>query len=324
MGFLCRCFALAAIVVVAACGGGGAATPSRDEVRSILRAISPSIVSITAGQATGTGIVWASDGVIVTARHVIEGSGAIAVELPNGRTLDARLVGQDPNTDLAVLRVAAHGLRAATFARRLPGEGEAAVVVGHPADIGRRSAAGTVRGVNRAAFEERGFEGLIETTAQVRDGDSGGPIATDKGVVIGITLATDIAAALGEERDVAFGVPATTIRSVVPRLLAKQFEPVYLGVDLGDLNEETRARYDVDEEQGVLVEFVQPDSPSDEAGLAFRDVVTEIEGRAVANLAEFDTELRAYGAGHRIRLTVRRDGKPLKLAVVLSRRPPGE
>jgi S1-C subfamily serine protease len=311
--------------MVAACGGGDDSGPSPDDVRSIARAIGPSVVSITAGQAGGTGIVWSSDGVIVTARHVIEGPGPIiTVKLPSGRTLDAQLVGEDPNSDLAVLRVAAEGLRAATFAQHLPGEGETAVVVGHPPDVGRRSAGGRVRGVNRTAFGERGFESLIETSARVRDGDSGGPIATEEGVVIGITLATDIAAALGKKEDVAFGVPAPTVRSVVPRLLAKQLEPVYLGVDLSDLNEETRRQYDVDESRGVLVEFVQPDSPSDEGGLAFRDVVTTIDGRDVANLVQFDAALRAHKPADRVRLTVRRDGETRELSVVLGRRPRDE
>jgi S1-C subfamily serine protease len=313
----------AAMVALAGCGGSEEnATPPRPTISSIVEAVSPSVVSITAGDTVGTGIVWSGDGVIVTARHVIEASnGSIAVELPGGRTLQARLVGEDPSSDLAVLRVAAEGLRAATFARRLPREGEIAVVVGRPPDVGRRSAGGTVRGVNRTAFEERGFEGLIETSARVRDGDSGGPIATERGVVIGLTTSTDLAAALGKERDVAFGVPATTIRSVVPHLLTKRVEPVYLGVDVRDLTDETRQQYDVEESRGVFVRFVQPDSPADVAGLVFRDVVTSVGGRETATLAALDAALRRHKPDQRVRLTVRRGGETRQLWVLLGRRP---
>ena len=260
--------------------------------------VGPSVASLAVGrrrfgQGAGSGVVIAPDGYILTNAHVVDGAGRVEVTLVDGRTLEARPVGADRGTDLAVVRVSASGLphvrvREAAELRR----GQLVVAIGNPLGFESTVSAGVVSATGRALRGQGGHlvENLVQHTAPLNPGNSGGPLVDFRGQLVGINTAI-IAFAQG----MSFAIAAETVNWVVPKLLSDgRVKRAYLGIQGQARPIEPRvlraAGLEGPETRGVQIVSVEKDSPAEVGGLRAGDIVVKVDGKRVGGI---DTLLRA-------------------------------
>jgi putative serine protease PepD len=264
--------------------------------------------------AQGSGFVYDESGDIVTNAHVVEGATSIKVELSNGKTYDATLVGSDSSTDLAVIKVAAPAsqLHPLTLANSSSVEvGDGVVAIGSPFGLSETVTAGIVSALHRQIDSPNGFTipGAIQTDAAINHGNSGGPLLDLSGKVIGVNA--QIESDSGDNAGVGFAIPSNTVKSVVAQILSGgQVQHAYLGVSIGDVAG-----------QGAVVQQVQSGSPAAKAGLAAGDVITAFEGESVDDAASLTAAVAGHNAGDRVTLTYMRNGSTKTVTVTLGTRP---
>src|SRR5918998_3250529 len=238
-----------------------------------------SVAYVTTGSGTGSGFVISDDGYIVTNAHVIEGAnGQIKAKVGDGKTLDAKLVGQDASTDLALLKVSATNLKALELADSSSVEvGDDAYAIGNPFGLDRTLTVGVVSALQREISSPNGFsiDDVIQTDAAINPGNSGGPLFNAQGQVIGVNsqIESPTAGAGGEAGNVGIGfaIPADTVKSVVSQLKATgRASHAYLGVSTADASG-----------RGARVQQVTAGGPAADAGLQPGDVITSVGGKPV-------------------------------------------
>lgn len=270
------------------------------------------------GQAEGTGFVIDKSGHIVTAAHVVDGATAITVRFKDGSTAKAKLVGTDPSSDTAVVKVgvASSRLTPLTFADSSGVEpGEGVVAIGSPFGYEDSITAGIVSAVGRSIEAPNGFTipNAIQTDAAINHGNSGGPLIDESGKVIGINVQIATGASNANiNGGVGFAVPSNTAKAVVDDLIAgKAVEHAYLGVRVGDYQGGA----------GAVIGAVSTGSPAAKAGLESGDVVVAINGKRIASSSDLTGVVAAYKPGDTITLTVKRSGSTTTLEVKLGTRP---
>ena len=254
----------------------------------------------------GSGFVFADDGLILTNSHVVADAAALTVALPDGRRSDADLVGHDPDTDLAVLKISAPGLSVARLgdsSRLRPGQ--LVVAVGNPYGLQHTVTAGVVSALGRSLRSTSGrlIDNVIQTDAALNPGNSGGPLVTTDGDVVGVNTAMIMGG-----QGLSFAVPINSARVVIPALLREgRVRRSYLGVGVQDVPLLRRVvRYfHLPAETGVLVVSVEPDGPAARAGIRDGDILVECAGEPVSGADEL----------HRL-LTVERIGRQLPVGVI--------
>lgn len=281
--------------------------------------------------ASGSGVIIRSDGRILTNQHVIADAATIHVTLHDGRRFRARRVAADPRADLAVIAVAEEGLPIAPLvdARELR-RGALVLALGNPlglaADGQAAAALGIVSAIARplpetfGRDEDRYYGDMIQTTAQIHPGHSGGPLIDRCGRVVGIVAAASLPQAGAEP--IAFAIPLTARTRLVIDKLLDGVEPDYgyAGVRVGSLSE-LRGRRD---RGGVLLETVFPEGPAHAAGLRDGDVILAMEGSTVDSADEFVQRVGAAGPDRTVEMEYERQGRPGRTRVTLARRPPTE
>lgn len=289
-------------------------------VEQIADLVAPSVAAVEVQLANGTGgqgsaVIIDEDGLLVTNAHVVEGAAAVAVQLPDGSRSTAELVGADPSTDLAVLRIDAQDLPAATLATRPPEIGETAVAIGSPFGLAGSVSSGIVSAVDRTLGTPDGsLLGLIQTDAAINPGNSGGALANDRGEVIGINTA--ILSGSGTNSGVGFAVPAATVVQVSEQLIETgQVERAVLGVNGQDIDPSVAAAYGLD--TGALLVAVEPGSGADDAGLQAGDIITEVDDTRITSMADLAVAIRGYAPGDTIEVTGIRNGEPFTVEVLL-------
>jgi S1-C subfamily serine protease len=296
-----------------------------------VEAVSGAVVSLSVGrrrlgQGAGSGVVIAPDGYVLTNAHVVDGAGRVEVTLAGGRTVEARPVGGDRPTDLAVVRVNASDLvhvRSAASGETELVPGQLVVAIGNPLGFDSTVSAGVVSAVGRSLRGQDGrlVENLVQHTAPLNPGNSGGPLVDFRGRLVGVNTAI-IAFAQG----MSFAIPSETVNWVVPRLLADgRVRRAYLGIQ-GQTARTSRGKGTSSFGSelspsaracgvGVLVVSVERGSPADAGGLAQGDILTEVDGepvttidallRALARHAGGDLEVGLLRAGQALRRTVK-------------------
>ncbi|MEW6724163.1 MAG: trypsin-like peptidase domain-containing protein [Bacillota bacterium] len=269
----------------------------------------------------GTGVIFDSNGYIVTNNHVIEGASELIVLLADGQRLPAQVVGADKATDLAVIKVNAANLPVATFGNSdAVRVGELAVAIGNPIDIvefQRTVTAGIISGLNRKlSYGERTFN-LIQTDAAINPGNSGGPLCNARGEVIGInTLKLQ-----GADREgLGFAIPINTVRTIVNQLVqyGRVIRP-WLGVAVMD--KATAARYNIQIAKGLYVGEVITGSPAAAAGVRPGDIILTIDGQAVNTVEELRAVLDTKKPGDRVSVVIVRSGRERTFQATLSEIP---
>lgn len=262
-------------------------------------------------RSAGSGVIVAADGYIVTNNHVIADASKIEVTLNDNRTFKAKLIGTDPNTDIAVLKVDADGLPVVKFGDSDKVRvGEWVLAVGNPFDLTSTVTAGIVSAKGRninILREQYGIEAFIQTDAAVNPGNSGGALVNLKGELIGINTA--IATPTGSYTGYSFAVPVSLVHKVVDDLVEFGIvQRAILGISIANTND-PRIGEELDELQGVYVMGVNDGSAAQEAGIEKGDVITEIDNQQVTNVAELQDMVGRNRPGDKIKVTYTRDGK---------------
>ena len=233
-------------------------------------------------QAAGSGvIVDASRGYVLTNNHVIKDADQIVVTLKDRRQFQAKLVGTDPGTDVAVLHIAARDLTALRLGDSDQlNVGDYVLAIGNPFGIGQTVTSGIISALGRSGLSPAGYEDFIQTDASINPGNSGGALVSLRGELIGINSA--ILGPSGGNVGIGFAVPSNMARAVMDQI-AKYGEVRRgrLGIEMADLNAEVARKLQVSSLSGALIAGVQPGSPADRAGLRQGDIVTAMNGRAI-------------------------------------------
>jgi serine protease Do len=272
----------------------------------------------TPRRGTGAGLIIEPDGHILTNDHVIERADRIIVKLSDGRSLKAHVVGSDPDTDIALIKVDGAGpLPAAPLGDSSSLRvGEWVCAIGNPLAYEHTVTVGVVSFVGRKLFD-LSLDNYIQTDAAINFGNSGGPLINARGEVIGINSAISAKAS-----NIGFAVPIDQAREVIPQL--KQYGRVargYIGVALKDVDPDLQASLHLTSSHGALVQDVTEGSPGGRAGLRAYDLITAVEGRPVSTNDELIRLVAAIAPGTNVRLDVVRDGHPVGVLVKLAERP---
>jgi 2-alkenal reductase len=309
---------------------------------SVVRTAGPAVVTVvnqlgtqvtpfgqtTQPQALGSGIIIDSAGHIVTNNHVVAGGEQFQVIFSDARKVPATLVGRDPLSDIAVLKVDGPVPAVATFGDSSALEpGEQVVAIGSALGNFRNTVThGIVSGLDRTLDDPNGpgLTGLIQTDAPINHGNSGGPLLNLRGEVIGINTAVisgnpltgDIAQGLG------FAVPSNTARQISDELIKNgTVKRAFLGITYQQLSPQIASYYGLSATQGAFITGVQPGSPADAAGLKAQDVVTAIDGTTLDDDHPLSGILLSHKVGDAIQLTVNRAGTTVTLKATLGERP---
>jgi Do/DeqQ family serine protease len=266
----------------------------------------------------GSGVVFAADGTILTNNHVVEDALTINVRLRDGRYLPAVLVGRDPATDLAVVRVDAAGLPAAKFADSDAARvGEWVVAIGSPFGLGYTVTAGVLSAKGRGGIGMSLIEDYLQTDASINPGNSGGPLCNLQGEVLGINTMI-----VGRGQGIGFAVPSSIALRVVDQIVKTgRVSRPWLGVSVQDVTPEIAAAMHVTAGAGALVNNIAPDGPAHGSNLRPGDIIAAVGGRPLHEAHDLIRETIAHEVGQAVVLEIVRGGKHYAATVTLTERP---
>jgi len=271
----------------------------------------------------GSGIIVDADGYILTNNHVVKGAQDINVHLADGREFKAKVIGTDPLTDVALIKIEAARLPAAELGDSSKMQvGDLVIAVGAPFGLEQTVTTGIVSATGRHGVGVADYESFIQTDAAINPGNSGGPLVNMRGHVIGMNTA--IASQSGGYQGIGFAVPSDLARQVIEQL-RKTGEVVrgWLGVSIQKLTPELAESLKLKIDEGVLVSQVLEGGPAAKAGLKAGDVVTEFNGKPVKTPYDLQSSVAWIAPGTKIDAVVVRDGKRTNLKATIEKRPAG-
>ncbi len=271
-------------------------------------------------QGLGSGVIIDGDGHILTNNHVVENAEEIEVVLADGREFEAEVVGRDPPTDIALIKIDAGDLPVARLGDADSMQvGDWVMAIGAPLGLKKTVTAGIISATGRASVGIADYEDFIQTDAAINPGNSGGPLVNMRGEVIGINTA--IASRSGGFQGIGFAVPINMAREVMGRL-KDEGEVVrgWLGVGIQEITRDLAESLGLDSTDGVLINQVFEGGPADEAGVEAGDVVVEFAGEPVEDMVRFRNEVAWVEPGEKAKMVVLRDGKRKTLTVEIGRR----
>jgi Do/DeqQ family serine protease len=269
----------------------------------------------------GSGVIVSPEGYVLTNHHVIDGAADIEVQLVDGRSASARVVGTDPETDLAVLRIDLPGLPTAVLGdpSRLQ-VGDAVLAIGNPFNVGQTVTSGIVSALGRNRLGISTFENFIQTDAAINPGNSGGALVDVDGQLVGINTA--IYSRGGGSLGIGFAIPVDVAREVLVALVRDgRVTRGWIGVEPRDLTPEFAAHLGLAVQRGVLITGVMHGGPAGQAGLLPGDVVVRVGGREVGDTRQLLDAVAALTPGAEVPIGVQRRGQALELPVRIAQRP---
>ncbi len=269
----------------------------------------------------GSGVIVASEGYILTNNHVIEGADDIQLVLSDGRRIDAKLRGTDPESDLAVLKTDVTGLPAITLGTLERVQvGDAVLAIGNPFGFGNTVTFGIVSALGRSSLGINRYEDFIQTDAAINPGNSGGALVDAHGNLIGIN--STIYSRSGGSLGIGFAIPVTLAKDVLAQIIERgEVTRGWLGVEPQDVDSDIARALSLERPEGVLIRSVQRGGPADRAGVQIRDVVVDIDGRATRNTPALLSRIASLPPGSNAKVTVVREGKTVAVDVVVGKRP---
>ncbi len=267
----------------------------------------------------GSGYIISPDGEIVTNNHVIDGAGTITVRLEDGRRFKARVLGTDPLTDIALLKIEDGSVKDLPTVRFADSGrlrvGDAVIAVGNPFGLGGTVTAGIISALGRD-IDAGPYDSYIQTDAAINRGNSGGPLFNTKGEVVGMNTA--IFSPSGGSVGIGFSIPSDTIRKVVSELRENgTVTRGWLGVRIQEITPEIAEALGLEAPEGALVSGVRPDGPARQAGLRAGDVILEVGGERVKTMQELPSLVAALDPGETVRFVILRDGRKIERDVTI-------
>jgi S1-C subfamily serine protease len=315
--------------------------------RGVVQVLATSVVSDNPffgsreNRALGSGFVIDRSGHVVTNYHVVEGASRVEVSFSGGNGMSATVVGVDPSTDIAVLRIRGAQTRALTplelGASAGVRVGDAVVAIGNPFGLERTVTAGIVSALQRQITAPNGFaiDQVIQTDAAINHGNSGGPLLNADGRVIGVNA--QIETETGGNVGIGFAIPIDTVKEVVSQLIEDgRVEHPYIGVEMATITDELVANVRLPTESGVLIQVVRPDSPAEEAGLrggttqvvvdgesylVGGDVITKADGEVIESAEQLRSVVTSKQPGDELALEIHREDDVTEVTVKLGRQP---
>jgi len=279
----------------------------------------------------GSGVIIdAQDGFILTNNHVVkdaaENEGRIDVRLPDGRRLEGKIVGRDPETDLALVKIEADRLHALALGDSEGMEvGDWVLAIGAPFGLEQSVTQGIISAKGRSHILEIGYQNLLQTDAAINPGNSGGPLVNMRGEVIGINTAIATNALMRGYMGIGFAIPSETVKEILPALKeGREIVRGYLGLAIKDPSTIAPGFWEtfgLKEEASVYLEDVYPDTPASKAGLKGEDIILKYDGQRLESVAQLQELVARTKPGTTVDLVVWRDGKEITIPVTIEKMP---
>lgn len=273
------------------------------------------------GGGQGSGVIVSPDGYILTNNHVIEGARTVTITLPDKREFTGKIVGADPKTDLAVVKIEGQNLPTVSWGDATQLQvGEYVLAVGNPFGLNSTVTLGIVSALGRGRMGITQYEDFIQTDAAINPGNSGGALVNTKGELVGINTA--IFSQTGGYQGVGFAVP-TSMSKPIYESLVKNGKVVrgFLGVSIQDLNQELAKSFGLKDAKGALVSDVKEDGPAGQAGLKQGDIITTYRGAPVADAVSLQRQVTKTAVGTKVTVRVIRDGHEKDVTVTIGEQP---
>jgi serine protease Do len=269
----------------------------------------------------GSGVVVSPDGYILTNNHVVEGATTVKVTLADRREFTAKIVGTDPQTDIAVIKIDAGSLPVLPLSGIKPETGDVCLAIGNPFGVGQTVTMGIVSATGRSlggTIED--YEDFIQTDAAINPGNSGGALINTRGELIGINTA--ILSGSGGNNGIGFAIPVTMAKNIMDQLIRSgKVVRGYIGAYLQDVDPNLAKAFKLSSNNGVVITKVDPGTPADKAGLKEGDVVTEANGHEVIDTQGLRNTIASLAPGTVVKMHVVRNGNPMDINVTLAERP---
>ena len=265
----------------------------------------------------GSGFIISQNGYILTNNHVVQGADKITVRLHNGKEYKAKIIGTDPNTDVALIKINADNLPVLPLGDSDKLEvGEWVMAIGNPFGLSYTLTVGVVSAKGRSNVGITDYEDFIQTDAAINPGNSGGPLINIRGEAVGINTA--IFTKSGGYMGIGFAIPINMVKAIEKQLIKKgEVTRGYLGVMIQELTQDLRESFELKENEGVLISDVIEGSPAERAGLKRGDVVIEFNGKKVTDVSQFRNMVALTPPGTKSKIVVIRNGKKMEFNVIL-------
>jgi serine protease DegQ len=269
----------------------------------------------------GSGVVVSPKGYILTNNHVIETADEIEVALADGRKGVAKVVGADPETDLAVIKIDLPNLPAITLGHVEQSKvGDVVLAIGNPFGVGQTVTMGIVSALGRNHLGINTFENFIQTDAAINPGNSGGALIDTNGNLLGINTA--IYSRSGGSLGIGFAIPVTTVKNVMESIIATgQVVRGWIGVEPQDITPELAESFGLSKKSGAIIAGVLKGGPADKAGMRPGDILVEVEGKPVSDTTDMLNIIAQLTPGNRAKMTVLRKSQESTLEIVVGKRP---
>ncbi|AKM30270.1 2-alkenal reductase [Pandoraea faecigallinarum] len=270
----------------------------------------------------GSGVIVSSEGYILTNHHVVDGADEIEVALADGRKARAKLVGSDPETDLAVLKITLDNLPAITLGRMEQVRvGDVVLAIGNPFGVGQTVTMGIISALGRNHLDISTFENFIQTDAAINPGNSGGALVDVNGNLLGINTA--IYSRSGGNMGIGFAIPVSTARSVLESIITTGgVTRGWVGVEPQDITSDIAESFGLQQDSGVIIAGVVQGGPADKAGVQPGDILAKVNDESIRDTTELLNVIAQIKPGTQARLHVTRKKKDLDLTVTIGKRPP--
>jgi serine protease DegQ len=269
----------------------------------------------------GSGVLASRDGLILTNHHVVESAEEIEVLLADGRRARATVVGGDPETDLAVLRIALPDLPSIAFGNEAEAQvGDTVLAIGNPFGVGQTVTMGIISALGRNQLGINTFENFIQTDAAINPGNSGGALVDSSGRLLGINTA--IYSRSGGSLGIGFAIPVSTASQVMQQIVANgSVTRGYIGVEPQDITPELAEAFQLPRKEGAIIASLVRGGPAERAGVRIGDILVQVEGRPVTNTAVMLNLIAQLKPGSAARFRFVRDGRENEIQITIGRRP---
>ncbi len=269
----------------------------------------------------GSGVIVSATGYILTNNHVVEAADEIEVALPDGKKLLAKVVGSDPETDLAVLRVSGDALPSITFgSSETLRVGDVVLAIGNPFGVGLTVTSGIVSALGRSGLQINTFENFIQTDAAINPGNSGGALIDARGNLVGINTA--IYSRSGGSMGIGFAIPVSTAKMVMEQIIRTgSVTRGWIGVEVQEITPVLAESFKLGDTRGAIIAGVLRGGPADKAGIKPGDVLTEVRGKPVSDPSSMLNLVAALEPGTSAKMKLKRQNKELEVNVTVGRRP---